>query len=123
MGRKSILEPYKIVSAASLAGNFTSGNTSIKNLDNIWIEIEWTGTAPSGEIFIEVASEYPKETEQYTQFKELDFGAPITIAGASGTHTININQAPMASVLRVRYAFTGGTGTMNAYISGKVVGA
>jgi len=123
MARKSVLEPYKIIDAASLGTNYTSGVTSIKNLDNIWIELEWTGTAPSGTITVEVASEYPKESNQYTQFKALDFGLPITISGASGTHAININQAPMASVLRLKYAYVGGTGTINAYISGKVVGA
>jgi hypothetical protein len=123
MARKSVLEPYKIIDSISLGANYTSGVTSIKNLDNIWIELEWSGTAPSGTITVEVASEYPKESNQYTQFKALDFGSPIVISGASGTHTININQAPMASVLRLKYAYTSGTGTINAYISGKVVGA
>ena len=53
MGRKSVLEPYSIVSGGDIGANLTSPETSVKNLDQITYEIVWTGTSPVGEIQVQ----------------------------------------------------------------------
>jgi len=104
-----------------ISANLTTEITNVENSDNIGIQLIWNGAAPSGEVFIEVSNDYEKNINPGT-WTELDFGVPILITGNSGNHIININLVPFSD-LRLRYESTSGTGTMNAVLTMKTVGA
>ena len=114
MGRKSVLEPYTMVTAGDMSGSITSPETSVKNLDQITYEIVWTGTSPVGEIQVQ------------TQVKDVwqAIALPtISVSGNSGNHLITINSASHFQKLRVAYIRTSGTGSMTINIIGAVLGA
>lgn len=114
MGRKSVLEPYQIVSAGDMSSSFTGPETSVKNLDQITYEVIWSGTSPVGTIEIQ------------TQVKDVwqAISLPtISVSGNTGNHLITINAASHFQKLRLAYVRTSGTGTMQVNIIGAVTGA
>lgn len=114
MGRKSVLEPYQIVSAGDMSSSFTGPETSVKNLDQITYEVIWSGTSPVGTIEIQ------------TQVKDVwqAIALPtISVSGNTGNHLITINAASHFQKLRLAYVRTSGTGTMQVNIIGAVTGA
>lgn len=116
MGRKSVVPGFKLVDSQSLASNITSDVVSVKNLDQASIHLEWSGVFPVGAVTIEA-----RNGEQDVWY-ELDFGSSIDISGASGNHQIVFNQMPFSDI-RLQYSATSGSGTLDAFITAKVVGA
>jgi len=104
-----------------ISGNCTTEITGVKNSDNIGIQLVWSGTTPSGEVFIEVSNDYVEGINPGT-WEALDFGRNILITGNSGSHLININLVPFA-YMRLSYDSASGNGTMVATLVMKTVGA
>lgn len=114
MGRKSVLEPYSIVSAGDMSASITGPETSVKNLDQITYEVVWSGTSPVGTI------------EVQTQVKDVwqAIALPtIGVGGNTGNHLITINSASHFQKLRLVYNRSSGTGSMTVSIIGAVLGA
>lgn len=84
----------------------------IQNLDNVGIRLAWTGT-PIGTFSVECSV-------NAVDWDALTFNPALTQpAGGSGSsYLINLNQVPYPYV-RLKYVNTSGTGTLNAWISGK----
>jgi hypothetical protein len=123
MARKNThLHTMKVAGSAALnmAADITTDVTNVQYLDNIGIQIAWSGTAPVGEISIQVSNDYDAKLGIGT-WTELDFGLPILITGNSGDHLININQVPFVA-LRLFYDSGSGTGTMTATACFKQIG-
>jgi len=120
MARKNVIVPHMLFSAEDISTNQTSDETNILYLDSVSIIVQWSGTAPVGELFVEVANKIENDPLP-TIWEALDFGVPITVTGASGSHNITVNQQSF-SHLRLRYARSSGTGTMNAILVAKQVG-
>jgi hypothetical protein len=116
MGRKSVMPGFAMIDQQSLASNITSSVVSVKNLDYASIHVEWTGTSPVGTLTVEARN---GETDSWY---ELDMGSAISISGNSGDHQLVFNLLPFTD-LRLQYAATSGSGTLNAEISMKVTGA
>lgn len=123
MAKRELLGPYKVFDAASMAGDLTQATpfSTIKGLDKVGLILEWTGTAPVGEFFVDVSYLIPGTTS-YTAWQELDFGAPIAITGNSGNHHISIQDPPFEK-MRLRYVRTSGTGSLTATEFGASKGA
>jgi hypothetical protein len=88
MSRKSVLKPYKLLNAVNIATSQTSAPTNVEGIDNFCIELEWTGTSPVGVVTVETASQ--DSGGNYSTWKAIDFGATISITGASGNHLLFI---------------------------------
>ncbi len=98
-----------------ISGSATSDITSVLNLDKASIAIDWSGTSPVGEIQVEARN---GENEPWTV---LDI-ATISISGNSGNHRIIFLELPFTDI-RLQYISTSGTGSMDAVITSKTVGA
>ena len=118
MGRKSVMPSFNMFPSGnnSLAGNLTSEIVSVKNLDYASIHVEWSGTSPVGVITVEA------KNGDFDDWYTLDMGAPITLSGNSGSHHIIFNLLHFTDI-RLQYASTSGTGTIEAVISMKVSGS
>jgi len=114
MSRKSILEPYSIVTAGDMSANITSPDTSVKNLDQITYEIVWSGIGVNGEIQV--------QTQVKDVWQTIDLPV-IPVDVNAGNHLITINAASHFQKLRIVYNRTGGTGSMTVTIIGAVLGA
>ena len=121
MGRKNVVKSYNSFDNVSLAANQTSPVTDIAFKDNIGIIVDWSGTAPLGELIVEATNDDNEVDASNWTWVALDFGNTITINGATGNHLINISQAPFNKI-RLRYARTSGTGNLTATMTIKEIG-
>lgn len=116
MSRKSVVPSYKMIDSGNLASNITSSIVSVKNLDKASIHVEWSGAAPVGTLSVEARN------GEADNWYALDFGSAISVSGNSGEHQIVFNELPFTDI-RLQYSFTSGTGSIDAFITAKVVGA
>lgn len=122
MSRKNILEAFDMLSAASMVSSQTQATpTYVKNLDRASILVEWTGTSPVGTLEVQ-AQNIREPVGAASAWETVDMGAPITISGNTGSHTLIFNSLPFTR-LRLVYTRTSGTGTLNAIILGKTEGS
>lgn len=117
MGRKHVVHSHEMFDAVDISTSQTSSITNVEQLDQATIHINWTGTAPVGEITVEARN------GSSDSWYELDFGAAaITVSGASGDHQILFSQMPFTDI-RLQYTATSGTGSLTARLTMKTVGA
>jgi hypothetical protein len=116
MGRKSVVPGFKMIDSGNLSGNIVSSIVSVKNLDKASIHLDWSGSSPVGTITVSARN---GETDSWYT---LDFGSAISISGNSGDHQIVLNELPFTDI-RLDYTATSGTGTLDASITAKVLGA
>lgn len=113
---KRIVPGFKMFDAASLAATVTSSTSNVQNLDKASIFVEWTGSSPDGVLTLEARNS--AEGSWYT----LDFGSSIAVSGASGSHSLVLNEIPFVEI-RLIYTRTSGTGSLTATIVSKAVGS
>ena len=117
MSRKNIITPFKIFDAVDISTNQTQSTpTNTSRLDKASITLNWTGTAPVGTITVEARN------GSDDVWHELDFGSAISISGNTGSHELIFNELPFEEI-RVLYTAGSGTGTLDAILVAKVVGA
>lgn len=122
MGRKNILQPYKMLDEITLTSTQSSESTNVSGLDSAMIMIDWSGSDAVGTMLVEARMIKPNASEASIDWQTLDFGT-IGISGASGNHQIQFNRLDF-SELRISFQYTSGTaGTLSAVITGKVTGA
>ena len=122
-GRKSNLQIFQTITNGSMAGNLTSAVTNTLLLDNIGYQVDISGTA-TGTITIQVSIDY----DQDNQGNVLNAGHWINLTSASQAITSGSPTDTYFDILptsapwiRLVYTSTSGTGTMNAFITGKSV--
>ncbi len=116
MSRKNVVSSYSMINAGSLAGNITSSTTNVLNLDKASIHLSWSGSSPAGTLVVEARN------GDNDDWYELDFGSTISISGASGDHQIVFNELPFTSI-RLVYTRSSGSGSLDAIITSKTIGA
>ena len=121
MGRKNVIKNgYKMLENADMTATTTSKLTEVSNLDKASIHVVWSGTAPIGTITVESTNDNPDNP--LAVWREVVFNATIEVTGDNGDHDIVFNELPF-NAIRIKYAPTSGSGTINAALSAKVVGA
>lgn len=117
---KDQLSVYSIISAGNLAGNLTSTSIDVRGWDNPQIELVSTGS-PTGTFAVDctINSITPPGPVAQT-WVALPLSPVPTLAGSASNIIIEINNTG-CSYLRVRYVFTSGTGTVNAYARAKMI--
>lgn len=106
-----------------MTGNITSAATAIHFLDDIGVQFNFTG-APVGTFQVQVSIDYMQDQEGNIQ--NPGNWIPITLtptpvaAGVPGQIYIDLNMLS-SPWIRVAYVFTSGSGTLNAFITGKEV--
>lgn len=123
MSRKNVIKSFKLLDSVDISTNQTQATpTSVINMDKASIRVNWTGTSPVGELFVEARNTAEDADKAPAgDWFALDFGTAITISGNSGEHLIILNELPHNEI-RLRYASTSGTGTLTAVITAKQVG-
>lgn len=113
MTRKNVALPYTLASAQSLAATFTSSTFTITYLDNVGIAIDATTSDAVGTFTIEAAI-------GDSAWTDLAVTPAMTLASANASFLVNLNQAPFSKI-RVVYARTSGTGTVDIRVMAKGV--
>jgi hypothetical protein len=112
MASRPILSPQSVITNANMTTTVTSLVTIIQNTSKVSYDISWTGT-PVGTFSVQVSNTNPGN------WTPLTLSAPTTATGAPGNGFIDIDQIASYAI-RLQYAPTSGTGTLNATIAGKV---
>lgn len=121
MGRKNVIKNgFKMFDSQDISGSVISAQTSVHNLDKASIHVVWSGSSPVGELKVEATNDNPENPNAV--WREVVFATAITISGSSGDHDIVFNELPF-NAIRLQYTSTSGSGTLNATLSAKVVGA
>lgn len=121
---KNALLPYHLIVAGDMSGDVTSNPTNIQFLDNCSVEIDFTGS-PTGTFTVEGSLTYKANALTGVQ-QAPGFWIPITLSpipiasGSSGQILIDMDDLSFPWI-RVVYHRTGGTGTLDVYISGKSI--
>lgn len=122
MGRKNVIKTYAMIGGdavdavpGDMSAPIVSHTVNCINLDKASIHVNWSGTAPVGELIVDARN--GENDPWYT----LDFGT-MPVTGNAGDHQLIFNEMPFTDI-RLQYGFTSGTGTMTARISAKVTGA
>lgn len=124
MSRKNNLLKYQNITSGNMAlVSITSAVTNIQFLDNIGLQFNFTGT-PTGSFQVQVSADYAQDDLGNVQ--NAGNWIPITLpsspaaSGAAGNIYIDLNQLS-APWLRVVYTKVSGTGTLNAFITAKML--
>lgn len=114
MARKNITPAFEIVTAGDMSADFVSRPIPIEYLDNIGIQLEWTGS-PNGNFFVD-GRVHPK-----APWTELVLTPPVAASGSAGDWLISLLLVPYAE-LQLRFVMLSGTGTLTAWAMCKQVG-
>lgn len=108
---RRFIQPYRVVEDGNMASNITSDSVDISNIDSVAIVYSWSGVSPSGTVFIEVKNgDSPWTT--------LTVSPLAVISSNTGANNFQLTELSFKE-LRVYYARTSGTGTLNAYLTAK----
>lgn len=123
-GRKSNLKQYNLLPAGDMSqATLTSQVCNINQLDNIGIQLVFTGT-PTGTFQVQISADYNQDN--YGNVLNAGDWTPITLSSspvASGSAgNVYIDMAELSAPwLRVVYTKVSGTGTLNVWVTGKMV--
>lgn len=98
----------KTLDAHTMGASFSGSSVDLAEVDNYAVHIIWTG-APVGNLQVEASNDN-------SNFVAVDTTAA---GGGAGQRIYNVAGAGYRYV-RVSYTFTSGSGTVTAYISGKL---
>lgn len=126
MAAKSFLKPYKVVSAGDMStASITSPVTAIQTIDNIGYQLNWTGT-PTGTFNIQVSMDYePGKSPDDKPFNAgtwttVTLTVPVVASGSADNAYVDLDQLS-APYIRVVYTRTSGSGSLNAFVTGKAI--
>ena len=111
MGAKKVLPVYQLVTNGNMTGTVTSPIVNVQNLDNIGIQVSWSGS-PIGNIFVNCSVDN-------VNFDALTFDPSLGVpSGSPGGYLISLDQLPFPYV-QIQYVPTSGSGSFNVFIFGK----
>ncbi len=124
--RKDVIKPFQIFVDVSMADDAASIPTNIQWLDNVSVQLNWTGNA-QGDFEIQASLDYLPSGDP-TNNKVANAGNWVAIpldqfvlaAGSADVALIDLNEIPFPWI-RVVYTRTTGTGTLNGYIVAKAI--
>lgn len=120
---KGVLLPFHLIIATSMTGTITSVPTNVQYIDDIYYQLQWTGT-PNGTFAIQTSADYIVGTGGTVlnagTWLPLTLSATITALGSADQARIDLNQLPDPWV-RLVYTPSSSTGTLDVYIGGKAL--
>lgn len=123
MASRPIFSPYYVITNGNMSGNLISAVTVIQNLSLVSYACSWVGTAPIGNVSIQVSNDYTQNAAGVVQnpgtWNTLPLSASTAVTGNTGNGFIDID-ANAGYALRLVYTRTSGTGTLNVVIDAKV---
>ena len=117
-GRKNTNQ-HRLLSGQSMATDFSSEASNILFVDNVGLQVKWTGTA-IGVITVECSNNHDPDTHTEGDWYSLTFDPALEQpAGTAGGYLINLNQVPFSWV-RLSYDAGSGSGSMDCWFTSKM---
>lgn len=120
---KNILRRWQALDGEDMSTSITSPVTNVQFLDNISIQLNFTGT-PTGTFDLQMSDDYVQDSQGVV----IDAGNWISIPGSSTASAsgsadqifMDINQVSSPWV-RVVYTRASGTGSLDMFVTGKEI--
>lgn len=103
---KNFLAPYSVITSGALSGALTSSVTDIRYLDNISVQLSASGN-PTGTLNVQASL----DKVSWVTFTSASLTAPDVVV--FDLHDLSF------PYIRTTYTRTGGSGTLDALVSGK----
>lgn len=116
------LPKYQVVTNGDMSASITSSPTNARYLDNVTYQADFTGS-PVGVFTVQVSGDYAQDMEGNVTNAGSWVDYPLTSTlstGAGSPAYADLNQLGSFWV-RLVYTRTSGTGTLQAYVSGKKI--
>ncbi len=121
---KKVLTRYQSMTNGNMAGSLTSEVTNIQFLDNVSIQINMSSADAAGAVHVQGSVDHLEDANGNVSnagtFITIPSLSTTLVAGAPDNILIDVNQASYPYI-QVIFTRTGGTGTMNVFISGKEI--
>ena len=122
-GSQNALERAHVITAASMASTITQTiPINLKYIDKVAIQLNFTGT-PTGAFTINASVDHLQDQSGNVlnagTFIPMSFSTPPVASGAAGNIILDITTA--VPYIQIIYTPSGGTGTLDAYITGKSI--
>jgi hypothetical protein len=123
MASRPILSPYQVITNGDMSlASITSQPSIIQNLSKVAYSVSWAGSSPVGVLSVQVSNDYSQNAEGGTlnpgTWNTITLSTPANVSGNTGVGFIDIDSAAFA--IRLVYTKTSGTGSLQAFITGKV---
>lgn len=112
------LGPYSFIPLQAVSGDVTSAATNIKYLDNINVQLKWTGTL-LGTFIVNVSNDYDPNTLVGT-WDAVPLVPTPAAAGSPDHGTLDLNNLN-AIYIQVIFDYTSGSGNLSGTIAGKAL--
>ena len=119
--QKNAILPQRIIEDGDMSGNLISDTINVQRMDRAYIQLVFTGS-PVGDFFVEASADHTEDPSG----KELVDGTWIPLDLDPSPYAIGVADdigidltVTAIPWIRVRYARTSGTGTLNTHLSGK----
>jgi hypothetical protein len=108
--------PLQFIVGGSMGADYTSEGVDVSLVDDVSIQLNFAGTAPTGNFYVQASL----DNVVYTALELVDEEGAPWVPAAAGDGTILINLSPIPfPYLKVFFDRTSGTGTLEGYIYGK----
>ncbi len=130
MSSRPLIKQYHAISSGDMSADITSAVSHIPMVTVGSYTYSWSGTTPIGTLSVEISNDYspggiegiPANAGTWTAIYFTLNGSTVVnsapVSGNSGTGVIEWSTG--AAYIRTKYTFTSGTGTLQAYLNGKV---
>ncbi len=128
MSSRTVLRPYQVITAGSLAGNLVSSVTLLQSVTKLSYALVWTGTSPVGTVSVQASNDYSvlptgavDNTGTWTTLTLSYNGNSVTtvpVTGNTGNGFIDVVTAAYA--VRLIYTAGSGVGSITVTVSGKI---
>lgn len=120
---KNVLRKWDAIVAGDMSGNITSPVTNVQFLDNISIQLNFTGT-PTGTFDVEVSVNHEQDSQgvvtESGNWVALPLNPAPVASGSADQIIIDLNQISQPWI-RVVYTAGSGSGSLNMIISAKMI--
>ena len=120
---KNVLRIWDAIVGGNMATNITSPVTNVQFLDNISIQLNFTGT-PVGTFSVEVSIDHEQDSQgaiiQAGNWVALPLDPTPVAAGAADQIILDLNQISQPWI-RVVYTAGSGSGSLDMFISAKMI--
>jgi hypothetical protein len=122
MSDRPFLKPAQVITNASMASSVTSLVIILNQKTGCGYDLSWTGT-PTGTFSVEVSNTFTTDgfgnVSNAGNWTAVTLSGPISASGSADNAFINLAGLE-AYAIRLVYTRVSGSGTLNAYICGKV---
>lgn len=122
MSSRPLMGPFQVITDGNMSISIASQVTIVQMMTMISYDISWVGSSPIGLIVVQISNTYSENADGTVRNAGNWTNVPLTLAAVTGNTGVGFIEVPdnTSYAIRLLYTPTSGTGTMQAFVKGKV---